>query len=59
MGATWLLSAPRYLMALLPLYIILGKVAAENKKECIAIYIVFSAALLYMTAAFSLGYYIY
>lgn len=59
MGATWLLSAPRYLMALLPIYIILGKVAAENKKACIAIYIFFSAALLYMTAAFSLGYYIY
>ena len=58
-GATWLLSAPRYLMALLPIYIILGKIASEHKVAGITLYVFFSAALLYMTAAFSLGYYIY
>jgi len=58
-GATWLLSAPRYLMVLIPLYLILGKVAAENKTARVSLYLFFGATLLYMTAAFSLGYYIY
>lgn len=58
-GAKWLLSAPRYLMVLIPLYFIWGKIAAENQKACIAFYLFFGGALIYMTAAFSLGYPIY
>jgi len=59
MSATWLLSAPRYLMVLFPLYFIWGKMAAESRKACALLYFFFGSALIFMTAAFAMGCPIY
>ena len=54
-GATWLLSAPRYLAALLPLSLSLA-LLGEKKALRIAIYTVLAASELYYLTMFALRY---
>lgn len=58
-GAANLMSAPRYLMALIPVYLIIGKIASEDKKTAFLIYLFFISALIIMTTAYALEYKIF
>lgn len=58
-GATNLMSAPRYLMALIPVYLIIGKIASQDKKAAFLLYLFFISALIIMTTAYALQYKIF
>ena len=58
-GLTALLSAPRYLMVLVPIYYVLADTCANNKRAAIIISVVAFLCFIYMTCAFAIGFPIY
>lgn len=58
-GLTALLSAPRYLMVLVPIYYVLAQTCSKNKKAAILISGAFFAYLVFLTCAFAIGFPIY
>ncbi|OQB23632.1 MAG: Mannosyltransferase (PIG-V) [Firmicutes bacterium ADurb.Bin182] len=58
MGATWLLSAPRYLTACFPLPMALAAIANDKKKDAAATVICAAGFAAYL-AAFAAGWYVY
>ena len=58
-GLTALLSAPRYLMVLVPIYYVLGDVCSRNKKTAILLTSMFFIGLVFLSCAFAIGFPIY
>ena len=58
-GLSALLSAPRYLMVLVPIYYVLAETFSRRKKTAILISIIMFLCLIYLTCAFAIGFPIY
>lgn len=58
-GLSALLSAPRYLMVLVPIYYMLALTCSKNKKAAILISAISLLCLIYLSCAFAIGFPIY